>query len=314
MRSAYLIALAFLLAASSLPAFAAEPDAPQVLINRNEAIRIAVQNRLSATFPKTTEHKKDERGALVEHYSVPDQPLLWVNEKGLTERAKAVMAEIARADEYGLRASDYMLPKADGFNASDAKAIDWLADAEIEISYAVLDYVNDARGGRIDPERLSPNLDPQLVLPNPSEVIDAIEIRSDPAAYLRSFHPNQPQFEALRQKLIELRGGKAERAAPVVQIPEGPVLKLGVENEQVAFLRKRLDVPAERGASASMFDEDVLEAVKRFQLAHGAVPDGLVGPATRRMLNNQPRLASGPGIDAILVNMERWRWLPHDLG
>jgi murein L,D-transpeptidase YcbB/YkuD len=313
------ILLGLILAASfSLPAFAAEPDGPATLITPTEAVRIAIEGKLS---PKSNA-RKAEQGALVEYYSVPDQPLLWVDEKGVNERGKAVMAEIGKADDYGLRASDYALPKADGFNAADAKAKDWLADAEIKISYAVLDYANDARGGRINPPRLSENLDPELALPNPSEVIESIAIRSDPAAYLRSFQPDQPQFEALRQKLIEARGGSksVETAKPgVVVIPDGPVLKLGVEDEQVALLRKRLDVPSEAGAGETKFDESVLEAVRRFQLAHGVAPDGLVGAGTRRMLNNQqqqPQHASGSPsqIRALLINMERWRWLPHELG
>ncbi len=323
MRTAYRVALTLLLFAPlTAPAFAAEPDAPVSLIGRSEAIRIAVQTRLSAKFTSATDHKKSAQGALVEYYSVPDQQLLWVDENGLSERGKAVIAEIGAADDYGLRASDYALPKADGFNAADANATDWLADAEIKISYAVLDYANDARGGRINPPRLSENLDPELALPNPSEVIESIAIRSDPAAYLRSFQPDQPQFEALRQKLIEARGGSksVETAKPgVVVIPDGPVLKLGVEDEQVALLRKRLDVPSEAGAGETKFDESVLEAVRRFQLAHGVAPDGLVGAGTRRMLNNQqqqPQHASGSPsqIRALLINMERWRWLPHELG
>src|SRR6185312_12410182 len=110
------------------------------------------------------------------------------------------------------------------------------ADAEIKISYAVLGYARDARGGRIVPARLSPNLDPSLALPNPSEVIESIAIRSDPAAYLRSFQPDQPQFEALRQKLIELKGGKVEEVKPaVITLPEGPTLKFGMKHEQVAL-------------------------------------------------------------------------------
>ena len=182
MRPIYRVALALLLVAPlTAPAFAAEPDAPDALIGRPEAIRIAVQTRLSAKFTSTTEAKKSEQGALVEYYAVPDQHLLWVDENGLTERGKSVMAEIAKADDYGLRASDYALPKADGFNAAGAGATDWLAVAEIKVSYAVLDYANDARGGRINPPRLSENLDPELALPNPSEVIESIAIRSDPS-------------------------------------------------------------------------------------------------------------------------------------
>jgi L,D-transpeptidase YcbB len=311
------IALGLIIAASfSLPGFAAEPDGPATLVTKTEAVRIAVQGKLS---PKSPTARKTDQAALVEYYAVPDQPLLWVDENGLNERAKLAMSEIAKADDYGLRASDYALPKE--FKAADAKAADWLADAEVKISYAVLDYANDARGGRLDPQRLSENLDPSLALPDPSEVIGSIAFRSDPGAYLRSFQPDQPQFEALRQKLLDARGGRvADAPKPdIVTIPDGPVLKLGVENEQVALLRKRLDVQSEPGANENMFDRDVLEAVKRFQYAHGALPDGLVGAGTRRMLNagdqQQPHQVGGKArIDALLVNMERWRWLPHDLG
>ncbi len=183
MRRVCLLALVLALTAPlGTAGFAAEPEQPETLITASEAIRIAVQNRLSEKFTTTTDKKKSEQGALVEFYSVPDRTPLWVDQNGLTERGKAVIAEIKNADDYGLRASDYALPNPDGFNASDPGKIDWLADAEITVSYAVLDYANDARGGRIKPQRLSENLDPTLMLPNPSEVIESIAIRSDPAA------------------------------------------------------------------------------------------------------------------------------------
>jgi L,D-transpeptidase YcbB len=322
MRPVYRIALALFMAVPvSVPALAAEPEAPPALITRTEAIRIAIQTKLSAKFTTTTEHKKDEQGALVEYYAVPNQKLLWVDESGLTERGKAVMAEISQADDYGLRASDYELPDVASFDAADANAANWLADSEIKISYAALDYAYDARGGRIVPARLSPNLDPDLALPKPTEVIESIAIRSDPAGYLRSFQPDQPQFEALRQKLLALRGGKAETDKPAILIPDGPLLKLGVEHEQVALLRKRLDMKSENADGTPLdemkFDETVLAAVRHFQLAHGAMPDGMVGSGTRHLLNGgpKPHQAGSPAkIRSVLINMERWRWLPHDLG
>ncbi len=299
------------------PALAAEPDGPAALITPIEAVRINLENRLSAKSSTVNDAKKSERSALVEYYARPDQPLLWVDENGLTERGKAVMEEIAQADDYGLRTADYDLPKPGSFNPHDTGAANWLADAEMKISLAVVEYAKDARGGRIDPSRLTDNLDPTLALPAPLEVLDSIAIRSDAAAYLRSFEPNQPQFEALRQKLIEMRGGKPTEKR--VEIPDGPVLKKGVENEQVALLRERLELTsnATDGAAgnANLFDDAVEAAVKDFQKSHGAAPDGVVGAGTRRMLNQQHHEATDRGKERlILVNMERWRWLPHDLG
>ena len=123
MRAIVCVALALLLAVSaSRPARAVEPDAPQALITRAEAIRIAVQANLSEKFTTTTNSKKAEQGALVEYYAVADQPTLWVDEHGLTERGKAVIAEIEQADDYGLRASDYPLPNLAEFTGSGPSA------------------------------------------------------------------------------------------------------------------------------------------------------------------------------------------------
>ena len=299
----------FLSAPLALPALAAEPESPDALIGRTEGIRAAIQEQLSAKFTNASEARKTEQGALVEYYSVAENRLLWVDEHGLNDRAKSVIEEIGKADEYGLRPSDYKLPKVDEESA-DAKS---LADAEIKISFAVLGYARDARGGRITPQRVSPNLDPELVLPNPMEVIESISFRSDPAAYLRSFQPDQPQFEALRKALIAARGGNPD--PDVVRIPDGPTLKLGVDDEQVALLRKRLDIPVEDGGKETVFDASVHAAVQHFQESRGVLPDGHVGPSTRRLLNQQHQQAASPAkTRLILLNMERWRWLPHDLG
>ena len=298
----------FLTAPLALPAFAAEPESPDALIGHTDAVRAAIQEQLSAKFTNASEARKTEQGALVEYYSVAENRLLWVDENGLNDRAKSVIAEIGNADEYGLRASDYALPK-------ETEAVDtkWLADSEIKISFAVLGYTRDARGGRIVPQRVSPNLDPELVLPNPTEVIESISYRSDPAAYLRSFQPDQPQFEALRKALIAARGGDPD--PDMVRIPDGPTLKLGVEDEQVALLRKRLAIPVEDGGKETMFDASVHAAVQSFQESRGVLPDGHVGPGTRRLLNQQHQQAANPAkTRLILLNMERWRWLPHDLG
>jgi murein L,D-transpeptidase YcbB/YkuD len=310
MRPFSCIALALFLAAPLAPAaYAAEPESPDALIGQTDAVRAAIQERLSAKFTNATEARKSEQGALVEYYSVPENKLLWVDDHGLNDRAKSVMEEIGKADEYGLRPADYPLPKVSD-EAPDAK---WLADAEIKISFAVLGYARDARGGRIDPQRISSNLDPDLILPDPMEVIESIAFRSDPASYLRSFQPDQPQFEALRQALIEARGGNPDK--DIARIPDGPTLELGVDHEQVALLRKRLNIPVEDGGKETVFDASVHAAVQRFQEDHGVLPDGVVGPGTRRLLNQQHHAAASPGkVRLILLNMERWRWLPHDLG
>ena len=76
-----------------LPAYAAEPDGPDSLISRSDAVRIAIQDKL-ATKPAKRESVQT---ALVDYYAYPDRKLLWVDDNGLIERSKGVMAEIGRA-------------------------------------------------------------------------------------------------------------------------------------------------------------------------------------------------------------------------
>jgi murein L,D-transpeptidase YcbB/YkuD len=291
---------------------ASEPNS--VLASRLEAVRNATLERVFV-LPVADDLPKRQHDALKAYYSTSINSLLWIDAEGPTKRAKSVIDEIARADDYGLRAADYDLPELNSEFSPGRASIDRLADIEIGLSLAVLQYVREARGGRIKPSQLTPNLDPSLDLPDPTKVLHVISRESDPAAYVRDFQPRHPQFEALRKKLLELRGDdSAEKEESKTLIASGPPLKLGVKHEQVALLRKRLRLPA--GQDETLFDETVAEAVRQFQLDHNTIVDGVVGPGTRQLLN-APHLRHGgrdTQIKRILLNMERWRWLPQNLG
>ena len=297
---------------SGSPMAKADPAPP--MIDPTENIRIAIIDQLSKPTAVRESHKREQQ-ALVEHYSVPTRPLLWVDENGITDRARFVIKEIAKADEYGLRATDYEVPEPDGFDRGASNAVARLAETEIKIDLAVLRYARDSAGGRINPGRLSKNLSPGL-LPDPPEVLKSIALESDPAAYLRSLQPRHPQFEHLRQKLLQMRA-QSSTSKPSIVLPEGPVLRKGIEHDQVALLRQRLELRSD-GISDHVFDDSLDQAVREFQVKHGVTPDGVVGTNTRRMLNQE---VSAKEIAAdtvkerlILINMERWRWLPRDLG
>lgn len=294
-------------------ASAGEAEGSTTPISQSESLRRAVQT-LVAEKSNRAGKTRNEAKPLVGYYSVADGDLLWVDDKGLTPRANSVIEEIKKADDYGLRASDYDLPTANAVEVKDQGDLAWLADAEVKLSLAVIGYARDARGGRLNPQRLSQHLDPTLSLPDPLQVIKSIALSSDPAGYLRSFQPNHPQFEALRHALSAARGQSVNDT--VINIPDGPVLRLGVEHEQVAMLRKRLNVAmTDLSGQQMLFDHALEEAVKRFQAEHGATPDGLVGPGTRRLLNGRDEARAGESrARLILLNMERWRWLPTELG
>jgi murein L,D-transpeptidase YcbB/YkuD len=111
-------------------------------------------------------------------------------------------SEIRRADDWGLAASAFEIPKLNPHKLS----LQTLADAEITLSLAVLKYARHARGGRLDPALLSPDFDVKPPLLDPKRVLVGISRGDAPDAYLRSLHPKHPQFKLLREALLQARG------------------------------------------------------------------------------------------------------------
>lgn len=242
--------------------------------------------------------------------------VLWIKDGAFTDKAKALISELKKADDWGLDASSYSVPELAASAPADA-----LAEADAKLSLAAMAYARHAHGGRVNPLSVSNIWDLKPPVTDEKEVIAALSTSSEPDAYLRGLHPKHPQFEALRQALIKARG-PAEPEAPIdealkIKLPEGKTLKKGAEHDDVALLRKRLKIEMPETANARMFDDHVEEALKKFQAEQDLKQNGQLNSKTRQALNRagEPKKADPKSnIDVLLVNMERWRWLPEDLG
>ncbi len=294
------------------PALGAEPDAPVRLITRADAVRILVQDRLSEAFHNKTEYEKSEHGALVEYYAEGGKTV-WVDVNGIKPKARLLIKELNRAEDFGLKSSDYDLPEEIILTANEGTPSARLAEFELKLGHAALAYARHARGGRFAPGKISYNLDPTLDLPDPLKMLETLAVLDDPAPYLRDFHPKHPQFDALRKVLLRIRGGASEEKR--IAIPDGPTLKPGNSYAQIALLRKRLKVPVPMKDGvplfpAKVYDSELEIAVKTFQKSRGLAAEGFVGPGTRRALNGG---APKSRVRTILTNMERWRWIPNNI-
>ena len=155
--------------------------------------------------------EREDLAALLAYYgSNPEKPL-WIENGAFSARARAAIAEIGRADDWGLSAADFALPSNAAGNGPDA-----LAEAEARLTLAVLKYARHARGGRFDPTRLSDALDRTPNLIEPAKLLQEIATAPEADTYLRKLHPQHPQFERLRQLLLAVRAGKIEAPPPPV--------------------------------------------------------------------------------------------------
>jgi murein L,D-transpeptidase YcbB/YkuD len=304
-------------AAQETPAAAPVETTAPVPTETPAAARIAeidpvvAQVREQLAKSKLRDSTAAERTALTAFYADRNAPV-WATTEGLTARARHAMSEIAKADDWGLDADAFALPKPASGDLSPEAA----AEAELTLSVAVLKYARHARGGRLDPSQVSRNFDQKLSLRDPKVVLETVAGLDTPGSYLRALHPQHPQFELLRQALLKARGGAARPAEEtVVQLPDGPTLRLGMQHPDVALLRQRLKLSVAEGPE-DVYDQQVLDAVMEYQRKNGMRPDGLVGGRTRAALNGTDKSTPTHGSEEqrLIVNMERWRWMPEDMG
>ena len=96
----------------------------------------------------------------------------------------------------------------------------------------------------------------------------------------------------------------------------GSRFRPGDDNRQIALIRKRLGVSGQ-GAKETAYDTALLEAVNLPERAWARVT-GIIDQRFRASLNETAGGGGGGSIDEkrqrILINMERWRWMPESLG
>jgi murein L,D-transpeptidase YcbB/YkuD len=297
-------------------ATAATPTTTVADATSDSAVADSLRSLISGKqFDRAITRKLDREG-IEAFYKARDYAPLWLSHGAIDDRAKAAIAYLAQTAADGLDPTDYPVP--DFKSAITAQA---LAEDEIKLTASVLTYARQAQIGRIHFSRVGADIEFKLVAPEPAEVLAKLADAKDVAAALDSYNPPQQEFKALKAKLAELRGGgsvaaKAEETKPApVHVADGKTLHVGMKDARVIALRKRLAVAGDK--DNTLYDQAVSDAVKAFQTQADIGVDGNLGPNTVRALNGETQTAQRPPadpIDTIVVNMERWRWLPRDLG
>ncbi len=282
------------------PAAAPAANAAPALAAADAPIADQLRDLANGKFDRTI-GSKQIRTTIDAFYSGRGYAPIWITDGKANARAKAAIAYLGHVDADGLEPADYPLPNFDA--AGDAAA---LADAEIKLTMAVVTYAHHASVGRVHWSRVSADISYAESAPDPAAVLAAIVAADDVGAALDSYEPHTPGYLALKAKLADIRAGKVDKdkKAPIAG---GPLLKVGMQDDRVPELRDRLSVPGDGGTS---YDKPLAEAVKKFQQSHQIAATGTLTAATLEALNGKE---PDHQADIIVANMERWRWMPHQL-
>ena len=255
--------------------------------------------------------RKAERAAAEKFYAARDYAPIWTQGGSLTEAGKGVIARLKGAASEGLNPTDYPVPDFAAATTPDA-----LADADLKLAASMLDYARQAQSGRMHWSQVSADIQYPEHPTDPTEVLNNVTSAKEASAALDSYSPPQKLYQELKKKLAELRG---QGDGPVIAIADGPVLKytprnkrqpeVVMEDARVPQLRAKLGIT--ENPEDTRYDAAVAQAVHKFQDNAELRATGQLDAATIKAINSPKR---NKQIDTVLVNMERWRWLPRDLG
>jgi murein L,D-transpeptidase YcbB/YkuD len=261
-------------------------------------------------------------------------------------RLDALIAAVAELKYDGLEPVDYHVVELQTFR-TDLRGGKTLppaeqADLDLLATDSMMLALYHLYFGKVDPEKLSTEwnfparpLDVQQATERLREAIAAGAIRES----FGKARPQHPWYQRARDRLREYYA--LRDAGGWDQLPVGPVLRPGDSDPRVPPLRKRLavtgDLESSRTATAeaplpaggavaepawgdgampapppyddTVYGAELEAAVKRFQDRHGLTADGIIGAGTFAALN----VPVSARIDQIRVNMERARWVMHEL-
>jgi murein L,D-transpeptidase YcbB/YkuD len=290
------LVLAFLLGAT--PA-AGQTPAPN-------AAAEALARHLSLGTGTVSERDAELLVVLAKFYQERQMAPLWLDGDGPSARAELLAKVLRDADQDGLDPEDYHASTITELLPADTP--DQRAELELRLSLGLLEMTSDLASGRLEPQKVNPELFvyPQEV--DPAKVIRSAAGAQDIAAFIASYEPKQAEYLRLKAALADYRALAAAGGWPT--IADGPTLKPGMTGPRVAQLRPRLDAPAPQGGDSALFDPALADAVKQFQARHGLEQDGVVGQNTLAVLN----VPVEDRVRQILLNLERRRWMADNPG
>lgn len=253
---------------------------------------------------------------LYDFYNSRNHKSIWFGENEFKIKVDPLLEEIEASYHEGLNPDDYhlsfikeTLEIKDIFNNEyrDLRAV-----TDIILTDAYLKLAAHYLSGKIDPNIIKKdynlnhdNLEIQKLL---SELLSDDNLRQK----LKEQLPKSDNYQYLKEKLYYYRDSGKIKSWP--KISDGEILAEKASGERVGQLIKNLVARNYLNenylAKEYYFDENIKSAVIIFQRNNGLNTDGIVGKSTIKALNT----SLDQRIKQIIINMERWRWLPEKLG
>lgn len=278
-------------------------------------IRAHTDSTFVETYLAQEPEFKKHRNIIMKFYRERNYRMGWFKQDKLVPQAKTFISVVNRAHREGLNPEDYkvknfsqMLNSYSENKTNDSLRYRLKQEIDVALTASYMHYASDFYRGIVNPRELD-QID-WSVRKNKIKLNKALEtiLRERDSRYpYYQFEPLHEDYNRLRTALQQYREIKQAGGWP--EIPSNVKLKVGDTAQVVTALRKRLypqnqGTPA--GPDANRFTEDLKNAIVDFQMRHGLRPSGDLNRETTKAMN----VSIDDRIDQIIINMERWRWVP----
>ena len=283
-----------------------------------DAVAAAVKAALAGRPPKGVTREIWQTAA--RFYTARHGAPAWVDGRQPNKRSAAAIASLDRAHLHALDPADYdaaaLLAERTALanlkdTDDDSLRAQPLAGFDLHLTTAMLSLAHDVAVGRASPTSLDSRWKARRQSPDVALALEsAIDGNFD--AWPDVVRPVHPEYARLQQALRNLTGVQQRGGWPRV---DSRALASRRASAAVIPLRQHLAAAGfldeEAGASKSVvYDETVAAGVKAFQEHHGMKATGTVDAATATAMN----VSVADRITQVGLNLERWRWMPDDLG
>lgn len=302
---ARLLAVLALLGTHACDGADAGKAAPPVAARDSAATGVAEQLEQAVWNQSPPPWTTDTRWALLRKaYDGAHYAPLWVGREGPTAAGRAMIDALCAALDEGIHPAAFVADSG----AWDTTTAAALAQADLRISAAVLDYLTSLAAGQVGPGGIDMAWRAPAPAPPPDTLLTRA-LRLPLAASAAMLRPSGDGYRRLRDALARYRSTALDGDWT---LPDSlATLAPGARDSAVLHLRRRLIRSRDLSAADSLgiaYDGPVVAAVRRAQRRLGLGADGIVGPATWSAL----AVPAAARARAIAANLERYRWVPRE--
>lgn len=244
---------------------------------------------------------------LFNFYKATNYRTIWQSE----DSRKIILTELLKSDEEGLNPEDYKVKTLSDFEKKSATLNDSdLAKYDILLTESFQKYISHLTNGTLNPRKLYKNWDLKENYIDLNETLTNLLDSDSLADKIKQLKPNHIVYKRLKKalKLINTFPKDDFKALKIAEI-----IAPNDTNPSIIDIKKRLTYWKElqpQDSLTTIYDPETILAIKKFQSRHGLAIDGIIGPATISSLN----FSKKQRIQQIIVNLERWKWYPKEMG